>query len=152
MRSANLDGTTFDAKRVRFASVALTSGEVQGDGSVVHRSAATTLTDDGSRAFSGFYAPGTRSTRSRSSSAPQAPPAAARAVGSSGPRHRHRCRDGRPALATLSVYQVAPVARSPSAVSASVRRRAASPRSSGPSRRSWRPASRPTPVAPRRPR
>ncbi|GAA1407696.1 HtaA domain-containing protein [Oerskovia paurometabola] len=59
VRSANLDGTTFDAKRVRFASLALNGAIEHESGSVTYVNVATTLTDAGSKAFSGFYPAGT---------------------------------------------------------------------------------------------
>ncbi|MHA7134775.1 HtaA domain-containing protein [Oerskovia turbata] len=60
VRSANLDGTTFDAQRVPFADLALGNGDIlQGDGSIAYVNVATTLTAAGSQAFSGFYPAGT---------------------------------------------------------------------------------------------
>ncbi|MBD7950097.1 HtaA domain-containing protein [Oerskovia rustica] len=60
VRSANLDGTTFEAKRVPFASLALNNGAIEHEsGSVTYVNVATTLTEAGSTAFSGFYPAGT---------------------------------------------------------------------------------------------
>ncbi|MFF2620510.1 HtaA domain-containing protein [Oerskovia jenensis] len=60
VRSANLDGTTFDAKRVPFASLELNNGGIEHEsGSVTYVNVTTTLTEAGSKAFSGFYPAGT---------------------------------------------------------------------------------------------
>jgi large repetitive protein len=58
VRSANLDGTSFDGKRVPFASLALPAGTAQADGTVAYADAAATLTAEGAQAFSNFYAAG----------------------------------------------------------------------------------------------
>ncbi|MBE7701661.1 HtaA domain-containing protein [Oerskovia sp. Sa1BUA8] len=58
VRSANLDGTTFDALDVPFASLVLGKATVLSDGAVSYRDAAATLTAEGSQAFSDFYPAG----------------------------------------------------------------------------------------------
>lgn len=58
VRSANLDGTTFDALDVPFASLVLGKATVLSDGAVSYSDAAATLTAEGSQAFSDFYPAG----------------------------------------------------------------------------------------------
>ncbi|MBD5785151.1 HtaA domain-containing protein [Cellulosimicrobium terreum] len=58
VRSKGLDGSTVDEKRVAFATLALGSPSTAKDGSVTYTDAVATLTADGARAFSGFYAAG----------------------------------------------------------------------------------------------
>ena len=112
VRSANLDGTTFDAKGVRFASLGLNNGAIEHEsGSVTYVDVPATLTAAGSKAFSGFYPAGT-----------ELDPlffvmGAAGAQGSGGGGSIGTPGDGSAAApvdlakATLSTYQVAPGGR-----------------------------------------
>ncbi|MFB8227523.1 HtaA domain-containing protein [Cellulosimicrobium sp. NPDC055967] len=56
--SSNLDGTTFAAKGVEFATLALPTPTTAKDGAVTYADAGATLTAAGSAAFSGFYGAG----------------------------------------------------------------------------------------------